>query len=68
MVKFFKIRCLAQNSSLGLVEDARSQKLVKSGNICLKTGPKRGVSEIMDVEKTLVLYASEPYNRPCAIA
>ena len=46
-----------------------SQKtLVKSGNTCLKTGYKIEVSEIMDLEKKPVLYASEPYNRPYVTA
>ena len=42
--------------------------LVKSGKTRLKTGYKIKVSEIMDLEKMPVLYASEPYIRPYVIA
>ena len=46
-----------------------SQKiLVKGLNTDLKTGDRIGVSEIMDIEKKLFLYAIEPYNWPCVIA
>ena len=46
-----------------------SQKiLVKSGSTSLKTGYKIEVSEIMDLEKMPVLYASERYNRSYVIA
>ena len=34
----------------------------------LKTGDRIGVSDIMDIEKKLVLCAIEPYNWPCVIA
>ena len=48
-MNIFKIGFLAQNSSLGLVDDAQSEILVKSRNTCLKTGYIIGVSEIMDL-------------------
>ena len=71
MVKIFKVVFLAQNSSLGLVDDAQSENICNSRNTCLKIGYILGVSEIMDLgqEACLIkLYASEPCNRPCVNA
>ena len=42
--------------------------MVKSGHKSLKTGYKIGVSENVDLEKKLVLHASELHNMPCGIA